>query len=208
MTYKTKFAVIAILLSTVSLFAQNAKDEFLPIIAEEICNCIEAKNIDYETATSNDIEVQLGICIIQSYGSHMKVIKKEYGDVLNNDAKMEEFATDIGVQMVSVCPDIIIAAAGDEIFEDEVDYNESEATGTFIKVNTSNKFRSFEFKEEGGKRYTLYWLDYFSGDEYLYEDEKDIKKGEYYISFKEVELFDSEANEYRIFKVITSLSKM
>ncbi|GLB50213.1 hypothetical protein [Neptunitalea lumnitzerae] len=208
MILKHLTTLFTFLLITSIGFSQTTKDELLKGAAQHACDCFTSKDIDFENITDKNIEVELGICILSYYKDHKEAIESEYGNILKDTAAMENFAVDVGIEMAGFCPEALIAITGDEAFEEEETYETYALKGTILNINT-DQFVYIEVKDENGKRFKIYWLDYFEGDSIILDllDQKKVDKKSYYIEYTFVELFDPSTKEYRNFKVLTNVSE-
>lgn len=209
MKLKQLTTLFTLLLITTIGFSQTTKDELLKGAAQHACDCFTSKDFDFENTTDQNLVVELGICILGYYKDHKEVIDNEYGYILKDDAAMEEFSLEVGMEMAGYCPEALIALSGNEVFEEEEETYETYALkGTIININT-DQFVYIEVKDENGKRFKIYWLDYFEGDSIVLDllDQKKVDKKSYYIEYTFVELFDPSTKEYRNFKVLTNVSE-
>ena len=47
------------------------------IIGNETCTCLGSKKLDYKTLDKQELQTQVGLCMIQSYTSHINEFKEE-----------------------------------------------------------------------------------------------------------------------------------
>jgi len=154
----------------------NAQD-IIETVTKEVCSCIEAKKDKLDELTPDKLKVQLGLCILSSYTAHEKQIKSKYGNVMENEAAMDKFGGDVGVKMVTVCPETLMAIAGaagedvDEIAASAPEVLTVEGKITEIK---NEQFTSILVKDKNSRVYTFIVLNYFDTSSVLSNNE--IKK--------------------------------
>ncbi|MEC4005125.1 hypothetical protein OX283_010680 [Flavobacterium sp. SUN052] len=182
--------------------------ELLEKITKEVCSCVDSKKDKSGELSPDNLKTQLGLCILTSYTANEKQIKSKYGDILNDEKAMDKFGGDIGVKMVTVCPETIMAiagAAGDE--KDEVAVEEEKLTveGKISEIK-NDQFTSIIVKDKNSRVYTFFVLDYFETASLITGNE--IKKDDnVLIYYSDIELYDNKTKEFRFFKVISGIEK-
>ena len=190
--------IIALLLFSVVVNAQiETKDELLTVIAQETCDCFIKKDIDIENTDSSKIELEFGFCIMESYANHKTVADKFLNISFDDEKSLENLGIEVGMKMVSICPDALMAFAGD--YEEE--YLTTETTGEFIKIETE-QFNVIHIKDGNNRTLKLLWFNYFEGED-LFADPKVLKDKVLSVEYEEIELYDPNIEDYRNFKVIT-----
>lgn len=189
-------------------FSQNddLKSKVLDIIAIESCDCIRQKNIDFETEEIETITKNFGLCIIQSYTNNKEEADKHLDIAFTDSNSMRQLGEQVGVKMLSHCPDYVMALAKDTKTTNQVVTNEiTDITGVVFNVEKSNMFVIVEIKDDLKRSYKLLWLEYFEGENVL-RDLNKINKTKVKISYEDTEMYDPKINEYRNFKIIKKLS--
>ncbi len=207
MTYKMKKITFIVLLLLV--FTNVNAQDILETVTKEVCSCIESKKEKLDELTPDKLKVQLGLCILSSYTAHEKQIKAKYGDVMEDEAAMDKFGGDIGVKMVTVCPETLMAiagAAGDDTEELPLVKPEVLTVEGKITEIKDDQFTTILVKDKNARVYTFFVLNYFETSSALTSSE--IKKGDTVsISYSEVELYDNKTKEFRFYKVISGIVK-
>lgn len=196
--------IILTVIATIFVSNVNAQ-EILEKITKEVCSCIDAKKDKIAETTGEELKMQLGLCILSSYTAHEKEINKDYGNVIKDEAAMEKFGEDIGMKMITVCPETLMAIAGsdEEVAEEEVADLKIEGKVTEIKIG---QFATIVVKDKNDRVHNFLLLDYF--DTASLFTNGDIKKNDsILVSYSEIELYDPTSKEFRYFKVISGLEK-
>ena len=71
--------------------------------------------------STDDLTAKLGVQMVQSYLKYKDELAKEgiVFDLTKGRAEGEKMGAKVGLGMVKFCPDVLMAIAGDEIYEDE-----------------------------------------------------------------------------------------
>jgi hypothetical protein len=205
---KVIIALLSIL--SASAFSQDMYD----VIGKETCACLGSKKLDYKKIDKKELQTQVGLCMIQSYTSHINEFKEEDKIQFDDKDGMRKMGEKVALKMLVNCPEIILELGkstqkdnGDES-EDEIVADEPadvfiEGQITAIK---KDQFISLQLKDKNGRVYSFLLLDYFETASMLTNNElkaKDSVK----VSYTEIELFDVATNEFKYFKIITDLQR-
>jgi hypothetical protein len=199
--------VFFFLSAVVTVSAQDAVD----IIAAKTCSCL--KNMD-TTATVEEIEAKMGICLITEAAPYQKELKKKNNiDMGNLDANTgKALGKLIGIKMLSKCPDQMLRLAG-SVGDDKKSSAATSTTttttvtgsmtGTLSDIVT-NQFVSITIKKSNGPEQKFLWLEYFEGADLL-RNPSDIKGKIVEIKYKEKQFYNPSIKDYMNYKVITDL---
>lgn len=193
-----KRLIVAVLfsLATVAGYSQT----FMDAIVNQSCDCMN--KIPKELTDRDELEMKLGLCIIEASLPYKKQLKKEMGiDLDHIDREAEKLGSAIGVKMLGVCPDAVMRMA-QNAKEDEAEDGEETITGTVTKVE-KDSFVIFSVREEGGKVSKYYWMTFIESHDDFVGSYSDLVGTEVSISYKTQEFFDPKIGEYRKFFVIT-----
>ena len=104
-----------LLLMTSLFFLSNARGQSpMDSIAMAACNCLD--KLDLESFSGNDLELQLGLCIVQAISEKEDLLYRAMGEDFILDATTgEKLGQQIGFKMVTVCPDIFSALMVEEL---------------------------------------------------------------------------------------------
>lgn len=200
-----KKSILLSLLIVLSSLAYSQK--YLEKITEESCSCLE--NID-DTLPSEELELQMGMCIIENSMPYSKQLKKDYGiNMKDIDTFGEELGTLIGMKMATTCPKTLLRVSNltnkDDEDEGEDIYDVQIVSGVITKVE-NEQFVVFSLKDETNKVTKYYWLTGVETDFELSSTYMNLVNSEVNISYETMELFDPKIEVYRQFKVITEIT--
>ena len=200
---KKIFFILIVLCNSVS-YSQDIFD----VIGKETCECLNAKKIDYFKMNKKEMQTQVGVCMIQSYSSHLSEFKPEDKISFDDEKGMQNLGEKVAMKMIVSCPEIIMEMGKRSIDEDdsieevkEIAFIEGEVT----EIKTE-QFITLQVKDKNGRNFSFLLLDYFETASLLTNNEIN-KKDSIKVSYTEIELFDPKNKEFRYFKVITDLAK-
>lgn len=176
----------------IALMAQK-KEVVYKKLATSTCECANK---------SSDIsETSLGICILDALNQLTDKEKKTIGYTGSNKIEViEKISENIGIEMVSICPDIFTKL---DFGSDEEQANADEAVveedlivnGTFESIAT-NEFNTVTLLNDKNEKQEFLWLVSFDGDTLLIK--KKLEKGDKIeITYSEHEFFDPKTNSYK-----------
>ncbi|MBC8756440.1 hypothetical protein H2O64_17330 [Kordia sp. YSTF-M3] len=207
---KKIITVIALCFATIG-FAQDKKDTkdvVLTEMTQEVCECVSEKSS--EGLTKEEVEIQLGLCMMKSYGKYKDRLDKYLVVSLDDANSLEVLGQEIGFKMLELCPDTFMVFAKD-LIEDEIKEQSnapSKGSNTAVLGNvvklTNDQFNIVTFKGENKREYKLLWLEYFEGQELL-SDVKNLKKSKMKVSYESKEMYDPKLKDYRTYKVLRKL---
>ena len=95
-----KILLLLVLVGNVAFAQKLTKDQLSDKLAEKACECAEKQEL-----TKESFELTIGICLLEGINAYEKDVEKYYGkNIISNDKKMEELATNIGARMGLKCP--------------------------------------------------------------------------------------------------------
>jgi hypothetical protein len=201
-----KKLLLLLLLTTSSIFAQKlTKEELTDKMSDVGCECASTKEI-----TKDNMEMSLGLCILEAMNKYEKDVEKYYGkNVISDDKKMEELGYDIGLKMGTKCPSVFKFmmensddSANEEYIEEEPD---AMISGKLTEIK-AEQFLTFSVKETSGKMNQFILLTDFD-NAFLLTDKvlktNDLLEVYYY----ELELFDAKLAKFVTYKVVTDIIK-
>lgn len=197
-----KTAVLLVFLFSSLIYSQDAYE----IIAKETCECLSLKKINYESTSKEDIQKEVGLCMIQSYTSHINDFKPEEKINFDDEGGMEKMGEAVAMKMLVHCPEIIMEMG--KLAQDE-DKNANVETSTIdgeIQDIKTEQFVTIILKDKNGRVHNLLILDYFDTAS-LFTNNEIKKKDNISVSFSEVELYDPKMKEFRYFKIISKIEK-
>lgn len=200
---KKIFFILIVLCNSVS-YSQDIFD----VIGKETCECLNAKKIDYFKMNKKEMQTQVGVCMIQSYSSHLSEFKPEDKISFDDEKGMQNLGEKVAMKMMVSCPEIIMEMGKRSIDEDDSTEEVKEIAfieGEVTEIKTE-QFITLQVKDKNGRNFSFLLLDYFETASLLTNNEIN-KKDSIKVSYTEIELFDPKNKEFRYFKVITDLSK-
>lgn len=212
MIKKITLLTLVMLFSVNSYAQKKSKEEVVELMAEDTCECIAKKKIK-KSATTEEKEMALGLCLLQSFNAHKNKSKYYKSKTLDD---MEEIGEDIGIAMVGICAEDFLSIFSSEelvdiINEDDedLDLDTSNDSGLTIEVKliamNNDAISYIEAKDDFDKTHIFLITDEFEGYELL----KKSNFGKFYtVTFKEEEFFDLSEKQYITKKVITKLEAL
>ena len=198
-----KILLLLVLVGNVAFAQKLTKDQLSDKLAEKACECTEKQEL-----TKENFELTIGICLIEGINAYEKDVEKHYGkNVISNDKKMEELATNIGARMGLKCPAVFKFMLDEESGEVEevVDAEELTISGKISEIK-SEQFITFIVKEDSGKTNQFILLSSFD-NAFLLTD-KVIKTSDAVdVTYYEMDLFDAELGKSVSFKIVTDIVK-
>ncbi|MES2575995.1 MAG: hypothetical protein V4589_00205 [Bacteroidota bacterium] len=200
---KKIFFILIVLCNSVS-YSQDIFD----VIGKETCECLNAKKIDYFKMNKKEMQTQVGVCMIQSYSSHLSEFKPEDKISFDDEKGMQNLGEKVAMKMMVSCPEIIMEMGKRSIDEDDSTEEVKDIAfieGEVTEIKTE-QFITLQVKDKNGRNFSFLLLDYFETASLLTNNEIN-KKDSIKVSYTEIELFDPKNKEFRYFKVITDLAK-
>ncbi|QZK90019.1 hypothetical protein K5V07_05755 [Flavobacterium sp. CHNK8] len=205
-----KIIIALVLIFSTNSFSQDMYD----IIGKETCACLVTKKLDYQKLDKKELQTQVGLCMIQSYTSHINEFKQEDKIQFDDQEGMRKMGEKVALKMLVNCPEIILELGkstqkdiGDES-EDELVVDEPadvfiEGQVTAIK---KDQFVSLLVKDKNGRAYSFLLLDYFETASVLTNNELKVKDS-VKVGYTEIELFDVATNKFKYFKILTDIQR-
>ena len=196
--------IASLLFALLSFGLLNAQDSAMDKMAMEICEYFTKNEQEFKNMSTDDLTAKLGVQMVQSYLKYQDDLAKEgiKFDLTKGRAEGEKMGAKVGVSMIKFCPDVLMAIAGDEDYEDET--TESYLEGTLKKV-TGDDLYVVEVKDTDGKTQKFVWLTNFEGSDKLIELGKEVKGIKVGVSYTNLEYFSPKLKEYIVRKKITRL---
>jgi hypothetical protein len=189
---KNLFITVVVFFTAAAVNAQQFNEEAVQELADKVCECLQTKG---EIDTKEKAEMELGTCMLQAYSKSQKYFDEKGINFLdaNNAEKLGE---QVGVKLAGSCPGAIplFMLFADDMKDMEMEEENLVITGKIVKVE-DDKFKSFEIKEEDGRKRKVLWLTYVGNDELL----EDAVKGKttYTFTAMELDIYDPRIGEYR-----------
>ena len=198
-----KVLLLLILVGNVAFAQKLTKDQLSDKLAEKACECAEKQEL-----TKENFELTIGICLLEGINAYEKDVEKHYGkNVISNDKKMEELATNIGARMGLKCPAVFKFMLDEESGEAEevVDAEELTISGKISEIK-SEQFITFIVKEDSGKTNQFILLSSFD-NAFLLTDKVLKASDAVDVVYYEMELFDAKLGKFVSYKIVTDIIK-
>ena len=189
------------LLTNFSFAQVNSKEGLINVLSNQTCDCLNTKEL-----TEANLELTLGVCIIQSIQKNNVDVEKYFGkNILSNEDNMTEIAESIGVKLALECPKFTNLIS-DMTYEDEaMDEEYLSLTGKIVAVN-SEQFMTFKLKQDSGKTVTFLVLEDFENS-YLLLDSVIKPSDTVEISYYEATLYDAKIKKFVPYKIVLDIIK-
>jgi hypothetical protein len=189
---------------------QSFSQDVMDIITNETCECIKAKNIDLDKIEASELQMQLGLCVLQSYSNHKEELPKSKRVFLDNGAQMEKLGEEIGMKMITFCPDIILAIGKNEIDKNKsnevLDVLSLSSTGLLIE-RKKDGFLTIRIKEESGRINDFILIKNFE-NAYLISDDVLKINTKVKVDFYYEDIYDLKLNKFINSKVLLDIQKI
>ena len=198
-----KVLLLLILVGNVAFAQKLTKDQLSDKLAEKACECAEKQEL-----TKESFELTIGICLLEGINAYEKDVEKHNGkNVISNDKKMEELATNIGARMGLKCPAVFKFMLDEESGEVEevVDAEELTISGKISEIK-SEQFITFIVKEDSGKTNQFILLSSFD-NAFLLTDKVLKASDAVDVVYYEMELFDAKLGKFVSYKIVTDIIK-
>ena len=187
-----------------------SQDDYMTEIATKSCECLN--NVSLEGKSSEQFNMELGLCMIQASQPYEKEILRDYNiDFAKIDEQGEELGRIIGMKMATICPGDLMKIAS-KLEGDNVDSSDNSSslkiTGKITGIQEKD-FVTFIIRDNKGNMKRLLWMapitlygkyDNLSRDYKLFLSERAT------ITYDTQEFFDFENKTYRMYNVINSIS--
>lgn len=205
-----KIIIAVVLIFSINSFSQDMYD----IIGKETCACLGTKKLDYQKIDKKELQTQVGLCMIQSYTSHINEFKEEEKVQFDDKDGMRKMGEKVALKMLVNCPEIILelgkSTQKDVSDEDDEELVVDEPQDVFIEGQVTaikkDQFVSLLVKDKNGRAYSFLLLDYFDTASVLTNNELKVKDA-VKVGYTEIELFDVATNEFKYFKILTDIQR-
>jgi len=171
-------------------------------IVQQSCNCVSkvSQSLDNEKYTQ-----ELGVCMIVAAEPYRKQLKKDHNiDFDKIDVDGEKLGKLIGIKMVAVCPDLILAVAKRSGNGESAAVESKTFEGIITKIE-NEFFVVLHIKDESGKTNKFYWLTYVESGIEVADGYDSMVGKSIALTYRSEEFFDPKIKEYRSFSIIEKL---
>jgi hypothetical protein len=201
---------IIVLFISISSFSQKlSKEELLKELSDATCKCSENKEF-----TKDNLEIILGICIVEAIGKNPKAVEKHYGANYMTKS-MKQIGQEIAPNIMLNCPKVssLIMDKAKEKYaseeeEEEVveEDNDIVVKGTFTSSSV-NEFLFVNIKEDSGKTHELIIINNFE-NAYLITDKILKANDKIEVDFFEGVLYNVKTNKFENYKILNNITKL
>lgn len=197
-----KILLLLVLVGNITFAQKLTKDQLTDKLADKACDCANKQEI-----TKENFELTIGICLLEGINAFEKDVEKHYGkNVISNDEKMEQLATNIGARMGLKCPTVF------KFMLDEEEGNVEEAPEADLMISGKiseiklEQFLTFIVKEDSGKNNQFILLSNFDNS-FLLTDNVLKTTDAVDVTYYEMELFDAKLGKFVSYKIVTDITK-
>ncbi len=184
------------------LLAQDIMDK----LAEASCECISKKDVD--NMSMEDLQMQLGFCIMEAVGTNQEAFQAEYGDIDYTDqAAMTKLGEKIGMKMAFKCPEYIMKMAGGQAPQGAAPAPmnaKMSMEGTLTGIE-GEEVATLVIKEASGRTHKLLWMDYFEGSDQLISNPKALVGKKVSVEYETAEMYSPQMKDYVERKKVTGI---
>jgi hypothetical protein len=176
----------------------NLPESLIEKISDDSCECMTGNSLN--DMNQSQIEMQMGVCILQSVGKFKTEIESYLGQQSIIDIMTEQFGEQVGIKMALVCPQIFMFFS-----------NYSEGSMEMAYAVELGKIKSIEKKQFNMVNLEMYdgsvlkflWLWEFDGSEILTKNQ--YKNKWVNIFYSTLEFYDPDLKKYVPYKVIEAI---
>lgn len=177
-------------IAALPLAAQGVVDK----LADASCECISKKDVD--NMSQEQLQMQLGFCIMEAIGKYPEEFQKEFGDFDPSDqAAMNKIAEQIGMKMAFKCPAVLMKVADVQTQVQAAPAAMEVLTGT-IKSIDGEELATVTLTDEQGRSHKLLWLQYFKGSERFISEPSKVVGSKVRVKVEAVEYYYPRVKEY------------
>ncbi|MGB7499132.1 MAG: hypothetical protein WA897_04510, partial [Moheibacter sp.] len=148
-----------------------------------------------------DLEFQLGLCIIGGIFQNKEEFDQTFGGKAIQEIDMEKFGEDVGIEMLSICPEIFLKFIDDYDEDDDSGFSGVEL-GKISGIE-KKQFNVVNLESGDGSILKFLWLWDFTGSELLIDGS--YKDKWLNVVYSNIELYDAQKATYVVFKVIEAI---
>jgi len=188
-------------------FAQT--DKQIEEISDKTCDCLNKKIKTLKDASSEKIEIELGLCMLNS-------ANKVGVDVDVTDPNgLETLGERVGYQMAFSCPNFLDMIGQmmeedpefmEEILSEDEDlgFISTTSSGSVLEVS-SGDFVTLKINSDTGRKETYYWMEHFDGANLLENNGTAIKGKDVSVSYYKMEVYSPKLGDYVQIRILRSL---
>ena len=189
----TKPSILSIIILTIISLAAEAQD-IADVVAQETCDCISKKDLS-NVSDRSQIEMALGVCMLESFGKHEKEVNNHFKYDANDRDAMRKIGEKVGVKMAPKCPKIFEKIASLSAPPKASVSEVKEIAGT-LKDLVQSDFATLVVEDANGRKHDMLWIGYFKGSEDLGTNYKEHVGKKVKVRYTELECYSPKLKEY------------
>lgn len=193
---------LIVLIALFGLSTQTQAQSLKEKLAQAGCDCISKKDTD--KMTQEQLQMELGACLMISMGDFQAEFATEYKDLdMTNQAAMTKFGEEIGMIMATKCPTVFMRMSAQANAASADEPKGGTMSGT-IKEITGDDVATIVITDSNGRSHKLLWLGFFKGSDQLQDASKAAGK-KVKVMYEEMEVYSPKAKEYYPRKKVTGI---
>lgn len=197
-------ATIALFFSVSSaVFAQStSKSPFEDSLVKEFCDAFTKSSAKIN---KDNFTTEVGFMILPLFTKYKDDMQREWNLDISDEKQLEEASEKIGKLGALGCPAFMeyiknnLADLQNDMDETVKTYN-----GNFLRVEGA-PFAYLVVQNKAGKSEKIYWMEFFEGADRLSGNKASLASKPVTIQYKEMDVYDAVAKEYRMIKVAVKL---
>ena len=183
-------------------------DAMIDQLTDATCEC--AKSIESGSKSAEEIQMELGLCIVQGLSSDMEKYQDELGVDITDQESMQKIGEKIGFRMATKCPEVLMLmmATQDTKLQTETTTTTTQSNQLVGKVASveGGEFTYLILNTEDGSTHKLLWFGNIALSTEFEEDPSKLVNKEVTVSFDHTETYSFDKKGYVTRKIIKSLS--
>lgn len=191
-------------LSFVLLFITSilsAQEAYMDDIVNKTCDCISEAKIK----NPNPSKAELGICVMLATKDYKEELTRDYNidwELGHNEG--ERLGRIIGVQLISVCPEVILSIVEQAQEQMPEEITSLRIIGRVQRIS-NDQFIVFDIQDTSNRTDKYYWLTFIDTEFDLQNDYLELEGKLVEITYFTLDFYDARIKEYRPHKIIDSL---
>lgn len=205
---KTIFSLLFFLCFCSGYSQKSEKEKYLEMLAKKTCECVEARKLS-DSLSAENFQTEMGLCIFKEYSSNVALGEKVYGKIVGNDSLAEKLGEEVGLKMISECPDTFKKLVNAYLVTKTEETPQPVFNPSLLgKVNEIKKgdFIVLSLTDSSKRIHNFIFLMPFEGADLLINNT--LKKNdEVEVKYFEEEFYDPKLKDYKYYKILQSLIK-
>jgi hypothetical protein len=188
--------------------AQTSKDSLMKLVTQDVCDELGKK--EFKGKNMDELQMEIGMAFMPAMMKHKDALEKAMGGNLNDKEGMEKMAQEIGMRLVTDCPNFLKIMSNVDMnamgkpAKAPLSMNETAIKGTLVKV-VPGELTHLLVKDSKGKTVKIWWMDYFDGSDDMADNPQKMNNKKVTVSYTEKEVYSATLKEYVKIKVATGV---